>query len=409
MCQGRPHTAHPTPREPITYSNRLTNYMKREPIRGYIRLMSQYNWQQNDWPDFTYGLREIEDRLYAFAEKVGLITGKWQAMPETDQQEALITVMVSEAVKTSAIEGEFLSRADVLSSIRNNLGLPGDTEHIKDKRAAGIASLMVDVRNTWHIPLTPEKLFDWHRMLFGDHVYLDVGQWRTHAEPMQVVSGTLGKEVIHYVAPPSAQVPGEMDAFLQWFNATVPENGKDIKNAPVRSAIAHLYFESIHPFEDGNGRIGRAVAEKALSQGAGRPILLSLSQAIESEKRAYYEALKQAQRNNEITAWITWFVDIVLKAQALAEELVDFTLQKVRYFDRYKDQLNDRQQKVINRMLEEGPDGFEGGLNARKYVGMTRVSKATATRDLQYLLEIGAIRKIADAGGRSTRYKVNLE
>lgn len=370
--------------------------------------MTTYNWQKKDWTEFTYSLRGVEDSLYAIAEKVGRITGKWQAMPETTQQEAFITIMVSEAVKTSAIEGEFLSRSDVLSSIRNNLGLHRHTDRIKDRRAANIAELMIDVRNTWAVPLTREKLFDWHRMLFGNHSNMMVGQWRTHSEPMQVVSGALGKEVVHFEAPPSVQIPAHMEAFLKWFNATAPKNGSDIKNAPVRSAIAHLYFESIHPFEDGNGRIGRAIAEKALSQGVGRPVLLSLSQAIESQKRAYYEALKQAQRSNEITSWIAYFVDVILRALVMAEELVDFTLQKVRYFDLYKDQLSERQQIVIGRMLEEGPDGFEGGINAKKYGNITRVSKATATRDLQYLVEIGAIRRVGDAGGRSTRYVINL-
>lgn len=371
--------------------------------------MTTYNWQKKDWTEFTYSLRGIEDSLYAIAEKNGRITGKWQAMPETTQQETFISMMVSEAIKTSAIEGEFLSRPDVLSSIRKNLGLHHSTDHIKDKRAAGIADLMIDVRNTWSAPLTRQKLFDWHRMLFGNNAYIMVGQWRTHSEPMQVVSGALGKEIVHYEAPPSSQVPAQMKAFLQWFNTTAPKNGSDIKIAPVRSAIAHLYFESIHPFEDGNGRIGRAIAEKALSQGVGRPVLLSLSQAIESQKRAYYEALKQAQRSNEITPWITWFVNIILRAQVMAEELVDFTLQKVRYFDVYKDQLNERQQKVIGRMLEEGPDGFEGGIHAKKYASMTRISKATATRDLQYLLQVGAIRRVGEAGGRSVRYELNLD
>lgn len=370
--------------------------------------MSMYNWQQKDWPEFTYSLRDVEDARFAFAEKVGRISGKWQAMPETTQQEVLISMMVSEAIKTSAIEGEFLSRSDVVSSIRKNLGLHSSTERIKDKRAAGIAELMIDVRNTWSDLLTAEKLFDWHRMLFGDQANLRIGAWRIHSEPMQVVSGALGKEVVHFEAPPSAQVPAQMEAFLQWFNATAPKNGSDIKHAPVRSAIAHLYFESIHPFEDGNGRIGRAIAEKALSQGVGRPVLLSLSVAIESQKRAYYEALKRAQRTNEMTPWITYFVEEVLRAQVMAEELVDFTLQKVRYFDRYKDQLNERQQKVIVRMLEEGPDGFEGGIQAKKYGNITRVSKATATRDLQYLVDIGAIRRVDDTGGRSTRYDINL-
>lgn len=370
--------------------------------------MATYNWQKKDWPEFTYSLQGMEGSLYAIAEKVGRTTGKWEAMPENMQQEAFITMMVSEAIKTSAIEGEFLSRSDVLSSVRNNLGLHRDTERIKDRRAACIAELMIDVRNTWSAPLTSDKLFDWHRMLFGKQPYMLVGTWRTHNEPIQVVSGALGKEIVHFEAPPSSKVPAQMEAFLQWFNATAPETASDIKHAPVRSAIAHLYFESIHPFEDGNGRIGRAIAEKALAQGMGRPVLLSLSSAIESQKRAYYEALKQAQRSNEITPWLAYFADMILRAQDMAEDLVDFTLQKARYFDLHKDQLNERQRKVVSRMLEEGPDGFKGGMNAKKYGHMTRVSKATATRDLQHLVEIGAIRKRGDAGGRSTRYELNL-
>jgi Fic family protein len=176
----------------------------------------------------------------------------------------------------------------------------------------------------------------------------------------------------------------------------------------VRSAIAHLYFESIHPFEDGNGLIGRALAEKALSQGIGRPVLLSLSRTIERNKNAYYDALSQAQRSNEITSWITYFVRTVLAAQTEAEEQIEFTLQKVKFFDRFKDKLTERQLKVIRRMLDEGPKGFQGGMNASKYGSLTKVSKATATRDLQALLDMGVFIYLGDGGGRSTKYQVNL-
>lgn len=370
--------------------------------------MATYNWQQSDWPNFTYSLRGLEDELFSFAEKVGRVTGKWQALPKDTQQEAVINMMVAEAIKTSEIEGEYLSRNDVLTSIRKNLGIHSETEYIKDRRAAGVAELMIDVRNTYDKPLTKEKLFSWHRMLLEDSEGIKLGAWRTHKEPMQVVSGAVGKETVHYEAPPSSRVPQEMQQFITWFNDSAPEGRKEMKQAPIRSAIAHLYFENIHPFEDGNGRIGRAIAEKALSQGIDRPALLSLSDTIESNKRDYYDALKKAQRSNEVTGWIHYFVKTVLDAQSRAEEMVDFTLQKAKFFDRFRNQLNERQRKVINRMLDEGPDGFEGGMNARKYVNITKKSKATATRDMQHLMEIGAFKRLGKAGGRSTRYQVNL-
>ena len=268
---------------------------------------------------------------------------------------------------------------------------------------------MIAVRNTWKEPLSEQTLFSWHRMLLGSNQGLVVGAWRTHKKPMQVVSGAMGKEIVHYEAPPSSSVPQEMQRFIDWFNRSAPVQEREIKQAPIRSAIAHLYFETVHPFEDGNGRIGRAVAEKAMSQGVGRSVLLSLSDTIESNKSSYYDALKKAQRSNEITEWIHYFIGTILDAQKRAEQLIDFTLQKARFFDRFRDELNERQQKVIRRRLDEGPEGFEGGMSARKYVGIAQTSKATATRDMQHLLEIGAFRRLGEAGGRSTRYEVNLE
>ena len=223
---------------------------------------------------------------------------------------------------------------------------------------------------------------------------------------MRLVSGSIGKEKIHFEAPPSDQVEKEMEHFISWFNDTAPGGPKEIKIAPVRAAIAHLYFETIHPFEDGNGRIGRAIAEKALSQTIGRPVLLSLSRTIEADKNTYYAALEKAQKSNEITEWIKYFVGVTLAAQKQARESVDFILKKSKFFDRFKDALNERQLKVIRRMLEEGPEGFEGGMNARKYVSIAKTSKATATRDLQQLVELGVL--IAEGGGRSIHYRLNI-
>lgn len=370
--------------------------------------MATYNWQQKDWPHFQYSLQNIDNELLLFAEKTGRVGGILSALPAPTQTEVVIDTMVAEAIKTSEIEGEYLSRKDVMSSIRKNLGLVTGPEYITDKKAAGIGELMIDVRNSYQETLTKEKLFAWHQMLMKGSKGIEVGAWRTHEEPMQVVSGALGKQTVHYEAPPSNRVPAEMDRFITWFNDTAPGAAKAINKAPVRSAITHLYFETIHPFEDGNGRIGRAVAEKALSQGIGQPALLSLSSVIEKKKSDYYAALQQAQSGNEITEWIDYFVCVVLTAQTDAETLIDFTLKKTQYFDRWKDQLNERQAQVIRRMLEEGPGGFQGGMNAGKYTGITKASKATATRDLQDLLARGAITLLGEAGGRSTSYRVNL-
>jgi Fic family protein len=369
-----------------------------------IRLMS-YNWQQPDWPNFRYDLSGVEDTLFALAERTGRSGGLLKGLTADAQTETSIDVMVEEAIKTSAIEGEVLSRKDVMSSIRRNLGLFAEPSG-GDKRAAGAATLMIDVRNSFAAPLSEEMLFEWHRMVMQGHRHIEAGQWRTHVEPMQVVSGPIGHERVHFEAPPSPQIPAEMARFIQWFNDTAPGGGKAIRKAAVRSAIAHLYFESIHPFEDGNGRIGRALSEKALSQGLGRPALLSLSRTIEARRKEYYDALKDGQQSNEITLWITWFVHIVLEAQIQAEELIDFTLKKTKLFDRMRDQLNERQLQVLRRMLDEGPHGFTGGMSAKKYMVITGASKATATRDLQDLAEKGIF--VPTGGGRSTHYQIKL-
>ena len=364
-----------------------------------------YNWQQYDWPEFRYDLSGVENDLHTLAEKTGRASGLLTGLTADAQAEAAIEIMVVEAIQTSAIEGELLSRRDVLSSIRNNLGMDGGAA-AGDRRAAGAAALMIDVRHSFEAPLSEETLFAWHRMIMAGHRRVAAGQWRTHAEPMQVVSGPMGHEQVHFEAPPSSQIPAEMTRFIEWFNETAPGGKKEIRKTAVRSAVTHLYFESIHPFEDGNGRIGRALSEKALSQGLGRPALLSLSRTIEAKRKHYYEALQQGQESNEITPWVAWFVHVALEAQIQAEEQIDFTLKKTRLFDRFRDQLNDRQRQILRRMLDEGPKGFEGGMSAKKYMSMTGASKATATRDLQELADKGIF--VPAGGGRSTHYQIKL-
>lgn len=370
--------------------------------------MGLYNWQRDEWPAFTYDPNGLEDALVSFAAKTGLLAGTWDALPEDSRQEAVINLMTAEAIKTSRIEGEFLNREDVHSSLRKNLGFHDANRHVKDKRAAGVAALMLDVRKTWREPLTQETLFSWHALLLDGARNMRVGSWRDHEEPMQIISGAIGREKVHYEAPPSSRIPREMNRFLSWFNKDSAGKESGLRLAPIRCAIAHLYFESIHPFEDGNGRIGRAIAEKTLSQGIGRPVLLSLSEAIESKKKAYYEALKQAQRSSDITEWVRYFIGVIMQAQTHAEAMIDFTLRKVRFFDRFRSQLNERQKEGLRRALDEGPEILARGLSAGLYAELAKTSKPTATRDLQDLLEVGAVTRLGEAGGRSTRYRVAL-
>jgi len=366
-----------------------------------------YNWQKQEWPNFTYSLENVEDLLFDYVSRAGQLEGYLEGLDREEQLETIIQTMVSEAIKSSEIEGEYLEREDVKSSVRNNLGLNVPKDTVSDQRATGMAALLTDVRETFLEPLTQEILFAWHSSLMMGADDVLVGTWRTHSEPMQVISGALGKQKVHFEALPSSAVPNEMKQFLQWFNESGPSGKRPIKKPIIRSAIAHLYFESIHPFEDGNGRLGRCISEKALSQYVNRPILMSLSRGIEADKRAYYHHLEKSQKSNNITEWISYFVKTVLIAQEQTTQEVAFTLKKTRFFDRFNEQLNERQLRAVQRMLEEGPKGFEGGMNTRKYIGITKTSKATATRDLQDLVSKGIF--ISTGGGRSTHYELALE
>ncbi len=361
-----------------------------------------FNWQQPDWPNFRYDLTAVEADLLQFADQAGQVSGLLKALPEGDRSEALAQLMIAEAMKTSAIEGQSLSRPDVMSSVRHRLGLIDQPHPTPDRASAGAAELMIQVRESWDAPLDEATLFAWHQTLMQAEARVLKGAWRTHTEPMQVISGAVGKTRLHFEAPPSTQVPAEMTRFIAWFN----QSRREITAPPVCAAIVHLYFESIHPFEDGNGRIGRALAEKALSQSLGRPATLSLSHRIEAHRKDYYTALERAQRTNDITPWLRYFVPTVLAAQRDAETLVTFVLNQARFFDRHRENLNDRQRRCVQRMLEAEPEGFEGGMNARKYVSLNHVAKATATRDLQALVACGAFRPIG--AGRSARYELDL-
>jgi Fic family protein len=365
--------------------------------------MAPYNWQQKAWPNFTFSIDEFGSLLDSFLEQWGRMDGLLQGLDRTDQQQLTIDILTNEAMMTSEIEGELLNLHLVKSSIMRNLGL-APVFRTTDRRAEGISNLITATRRETASPLTIEELHHWHSLLMQGAIGITVGHWRKHEDPMQIISGPFGRPTIHFEAPPSRQVPGMMDDFLKWFNQATMPGEAPRRMAPVLSAIAHLYFESIHPFEDGNGRIGRAVAEKALMRCMSGVPLFSLSRAIMRHRAAYYLQLENAQSSMEITEWIRWFTGVVTEAQSDALSWTAFILQKARFYMEHGPALNERQHKAIERMMEEGPAGFKGGMNARKYMGITGASKATATRDLQDLQDSGIFR--VSGTGRSTSYEL---
>jgi len=360
----------------------------------------RWNWQQKDWPAFSYDRTALEGYEAAFLKESGVILGAFRHLEEDEKDHLRVDLISTEALKTSAIEGEVLDRDSLQSSIRRQFGLQSDKRRIPPAEA-GIAEMMVSLYREFDAPLSREMLFAWHRMLTnGRRDLKDIGRYRTHPTAMQVVSGPLHRPRIHFEAPPTDQVKRQMDGFLDWFHAS--------RSLPAltRAGIAHLYFVCIHPFEDGNGRIGRTIAEKAIGQTLGQPSLIALAYQIERKRKAYYDALEAANKKNEITDWLTYFAKVILAAQKTTEVRIQFLIDKAKLYDRLRGKLNERQQKVLERMFEAGPDGFEGGLSAENYLAITKTSRATATRDLTELVSVGALRKTGQLKG--TRYWLNV-
>jgi Fic family protein len=364
-----------------------------------------WNWQQSDWPNFTWNQARLEKAEEQFLLASGVLVGTIKHLAEGDLQQLTVEAMSTEAVTTSEIEGEILDRASVQSSIRKQLGLSVE-EHRVRPAERGIAEMMVDLHRSFAEPLAPEMLFRWHKMIVaGRRNIKDVGRYRRGKQPMQVVSGALHEPRVHFEGPPSAQVPAEMNRFYDWFEQTRGD-GPQALSALTRAGIAHLYFESIHPFEDGNGRVGRAIAEKSLSESVGYPALISLAATILLRRRSYHEALEAANKGNEITNWLAWFAGTTIEAQRRTIALVEFLVDKTKLFDRLRGELNERQTKVLLRMFREGPEGFRGGLNAGKYSTITGASPATATRDLSDLVSKQALTREGEL--RYARYRLSI-
>lgn len=365
-----------------------------------------WNWQITDWPNFRYDTAAIAAAESSFLMSSGKILGIVEHVKPSERDQLRIDLLSDEAMKTSAIEGEMLDRLSVQSSLRREFGLTPDS-YPNLPREQGVAKMMVDVYSNYVGPLTHDTLFRWHEMLLSHDRHLDsIGAYREHKDAMQIVSGRADRPTVHYEAPPSDQVPAQMNHYVEWFNRTAPDGPEPLPSL-VRAGLSHLYFESIHPFEDGNGRLGRAIAEKSLAQNIGAPSLIALAFTIERDRKAYYDQLERHQKTLDVTPWLEWFAQTVLTAQNVTLGRTRFFILKTQFYDHHRDQLNDRQAKAVARMFKEGPDGFKGGLSAENYISITGTSRATATRDLQELVQMKALTRRGER--RYTRYELSLE
>lgn len=368
-----------------------------------------YIWQRDDWPRFRWDEAALKGRLDRVRLLQGRLVGRTEAVPGAAGLDAEMDALIQNAIRTSEIEGEHLDVDSVRSSVARQLGLEraGMANRATDQTDALVA-LLLEATHEPDRKLTRKRLCQWQSMLFpagpGPLSKVRVGELRGE-QPMQVVSGRIDRPRVHFEAPPRERLEAELDAFLDWFNQ--PPVGLD---PLLRAGVAHLWLITLHPFNDGNGRVTRAVTDRALAQAEQHSVrFYSVSAVIMARRQAYYDHLERTQRGDlEITAWLGWFLEVLEEALEQALTRVARVLAKTRFWQRHaKTVLSERQIKVLNRLLNNAGEEFEHGINARKYQSLARVSKATATRDLADLLDKGCLRKLP-GGGRSTRYVVAM-
>jgi Fic family protein len=365
--------------------------------------MPGYIHQLEAWPRFRWDDAKLAVLLAAVRNHQGRLTGEMETLGFPTKGEAVLQTLTEDVLKSSEIEGEILDKEQVRSSIARRLGLDIGALAPVDRNVEGVVEMMLDATQNYARPLTEDRLFNWHAALFptgrSGMNKITVGGWRTDdADPMQVVSGPIGRERVHYEAPAAKLLNREMTAFLGWFNA--PPSTDPV----LKAAIAHLWFVTIHPFEDGNGRIARAIADMALARSEESPRrFYSMSAQIRGERNAYYDVLEATQKDGlDITAWLTWFLDCLDRAIEGAEGILSAVLKKARFWDLPgTEDLNHRQRVMLNRLL----NGFEGKLTSSKWAALTKVSQDTAARDIDDLIARNLLRKDA-AGGRSTSYSL---
>lgn len=370
--------------------------------------MSKFIWQQDNWPDFQWDSARLLNALGECRRQQGRLLGVVKALGVEATLRAQADALVQEAVTTSEIEDVRLAPDAVRSSVARRLGLPDAGLPEPDRAIEGLVDVLLDASRNFDAPLDAQRLFGWHAALFPTGYSglkkIAVGQWRPVDVPMRVVSGPVAKERIHFVAPAGNQVPHEMEKFFKWWNETAAD-----LDGLLRAGLAHLFFVTIHPFEDGNGRIARALTDLAMSQDEQSDTrCYSLSAQLRAERQDYYGALEAAQRGRlDVTAWLEWFLGAFARALEGAELAVDKALAVRDFWQRLSGkEVNARQHKVLSKLLEAEPSGFEGGLSNKNYRAMTKTSQATATRDLAQLVEWGVLRRRGE--GRSVRYEVVL-
>jgi Fic family protein len=359
--------------------------------------------ERPDWPNFRWDQDVLAGTLANVRHQQGRLIGRMETLGFLLQQEATLQALTEETVKSSEIEGEKLDEEQVRSSIARRLGMNVAGVDIVDRRVEGVVEMMLDATRNFEQPLTSERLFGWHASLFpggrsGTRRVL-VGAWRDdRTGPMQVVSGPIGRERVHFEAPAADQLTREMDAFLDWFNRPATTDGV------LKAAVAHLWFVTIHPFDDGNGRIARAIADMALARSERSPRrFYSMSAQIRQDRSAYYEIIERAQKGPlDVTPWMEWFLGCLGRAIDGAETTLSSVLRKARFWQANRDiQINERQRLMLNRLL----DGFEGNLTTSKWATITKCSSDTALRDILDLVEQGVLARNPE-GGRSTSYSV---
>jgi Fic family protein len=362
-----------------------------------------YIHELEDWPRFRWSKGKLAEALASVRHRQGRLLGHMEALGFPLRQEAVLETLTSDVLKSSEIEGEKLSVAQVRSSIARRLGIDIGALKPAEREVEGVVEMMLDATRHYDQPLTAERLLGWHSSLFpggrSGLMKIRTGAWRNDATgPMQVVSGAIGRERVHFEAPRAARIAAEMDAFLGWFE------GESRTDPVLKAGLAHLWFVTIHPFDDGNGRVTRAIADLALARSEGSPQrFYSMSAQIRVERDAYYEMLERTQKGGmDITPWMIWFLECLGRAVDGAQTMLGAVLAKARFWESMEGfAVNERQRLVLNRLL----DGFEGKLTTSKYAKLAKCSQDTALRDILPLVERGALAR-GEEGGRSTGYSL---
>lgn len=380
-----------------------------------MKSYQRWIWQRPEWPALTFDAQRIQPLLAAARTAQGVLLGKAQAIGLEGLQPHVRDSLTQEALTTSAIEGEKLDPESVRSSVARRLGLDTSGAPLREGRRhiEGLIDVLQDATLNTESSLTLERLCQWHGALFptgfSGMQRIDVGALRSVS--MEIVSGAIGHSKVHYAAPPAEGLADQVNAYLTWFNQTQPQVGSKPMDGLVRAAVSHLWFETLHPFDDGNGRIGRAMLQLALGQDMGQPgRIVTLSRQIESCKDQYYSELERAQRSKsmDVTAWVQWMLAQMVQAHEFANRTIDAAIQRIRFLANMAAfSLNERQQKTMKKLLDAGPKGYEGGMTTRKHQRIAQTSTPTAARDLIELERLGLLTRVGD--GRSTRYYLAIE